>query len=103
MEIIDELEPTARSVYTGAIGYLGFDGSMDLNIAIRTIVVKTGDGVRVRRRRHRGGIRPAGGIRGDDRQGAGDALGDRTRGIESERLIDGFRALVARETGDAIP
>jgi para-aminobenzoate synthetase component 1 len=38
MEIIEELEPTRRSVYTGAIGYLGFDGGMDLNIAIRTIL-----------------------------------------------------------------
>jgi para-aminobenzoate synthetase component 1 len=43
MEIIDELEPTARSVYTGAIGYIGFDGSMDLNIAIRTILVGDGE------------------------------------------------------------
>ena len=38
MEIIDELEPTRRAFYTGAIGYLGFDGSMNLSIAIRTIL-----------------------------------------------------------------
>ena len=42
MQIIDELEPTRRSVYTGAIGYLGFDGGMDLNIAIRTFLVQGG-------------------------------------------------------------
>jgi para-aminobenzoate synthetase component 1 len=39
MEIIDELEPTARSLYTGAVGYIGFDGRLDLNIAIRTLLV----------------------------------------------------------------
>ena len=38
MEIIDELEPNQRNIYTGAIGYLGFDGNLDLNIAIRTIL-----------------------------------------------------------------
>jgi para-aminobenzoate synthetase component 1 len=42
MEIIDELEPTCRSVYTGSIGYLGFNGDMDLNIVIRTVLVKDG-------------------------------------------------------------
>lgn len=42
MEIIDELEPTRRSVYTGSIGYLGFDGGLDLNIVIRTILIKEG-------------------------------------------------------------
>lgn len=42
MEIIDELEPTRRSVYTGSIGYLGFNGDLDLNIAIRTFIVKEG-------------------------------------------------------------
>lgn len=40
MEIIEELEPTKRNIYTGSIGYLGFDGNADLNIVIRTIVVK---------------------------------------------------------------
>lgn len=40
MEIIDELEPTRRSVYTGSVGYIGFDGRMDLNIAIRTVILK---------------------------------------------------------------
>ena len=38
MQIIEELEPHRRGVYCGAIGYVGFDGNMDLNIAIRTLV-----------------------------------------------------------------
>ena len=44
MEIIDELEPTKRGVYTGGIGYLSFSGEMDLNIVIRTFTVKQGRG-----------------------------------------------------------
>ncbi|MBM3703077.1 MAG: hypothetical protein FJW63_08865, partial [Actinobacteria bacterium] len=40
MEIIDELEPTVRSVYTGSAGYIGIDSTMDLNIVIRTFVIK---------------------------------------------------------------
>jgi len=43
MEIIDELEPTRRSVYTGNIGYLSFDGNVDLNIVIRTFIIKDGE------------------------------------------------------------
>jgi anthranilate synthase component I len=42
MEIIDELEPDKRGIYAGAVGYLGFNGDMDLCIAIRTAVVKRG-------------------------------------------------------------
>ncbi len=38
MQIIDELEPTRRAFYTGAIGCIGFDGSMNLSIAIRTLL-----------------------------------------------------------------
>jgi anthranilate/para-aminobenzoate synthase component I len=40
MEILRALEPVARGLYTGSIGRIGFDGSMDLNIAIRTMVVR---------------------------------------------------------------
>ena len=42
MEIIAELEPTSRGAYCGLIGYLGFDGSADLNILIRTITASQG-------------------------------------------------------------
>ncbi len=44
MEIIDELEPQVRHVYTGAIGYLGLHRNLDLNVAIRTAVVADGWG-----------------------------------------------------------
>jgi len=40
MEIIDELEPSKRGIYAGAVGYLGFDGNMDVAIAIRTGIIK---------------------------------------------------------------
>jgi anthranilate synthase component 1 len=42
MQIIDELEPVRRGIYSGAVGYLGFNGDMDVAIAIRTAVVKDG-------------------------------------------------------------
>ncbi len=42
MEIIAELEPVKRGIYSGAVGYLGWDGNMDLAIAIRTAVIKDG-------------------------------------------------------------
>ncbi len=40
MQIISEIEPHARGPYCGAIGYIGFDGAMDMNIAIRTVVLE---------------------------------------------------------------
>jgi para-aminobenzoate synthetase component 1 len=43
MQIIEELEPNRRGVYCGAIGYIGFDGDMDVNIAIRTLVLSRGE------------------------------------------------------------
>lgn len=52
MEIIEELEPTRRGPYCGAMGYIGFDGAMDTNITIRTLIyanhrvyLQTGSGI----------------------------------------------------------
>jgi para-aminobenzoate synthetase component 1 len=42
MEIIAELEPTARGPYCGSLGYVGFDGSADFNILIRTVTAARG-------------------------------------------------------------
>jgi len=42
MEIISELEPTARGPYCGSLGYIGFDGSIDWNILIRTVIASAG-------------------------------------------------------------
>ena len=44
MEIIEELEPTRRGIYTGSIGWIGFDENMELNIVIRTLFAKDGFG-----------------------------------------------------------
>ncbi|WP_299093023.1 aminodeoxychorismate synthase, component I [uncultured Metabacillus sp.] len=44
MEIIEELEPTRRGIYTGSIGWIGYDGNMELNIVIRTLFAKDGYG-----------------------------------------------------------
>jgi len=43
MQIIEQLEPHRRGVYCGSIGYIGFDGNMDTNIAIRTLVNANGE------------------------------------------------------------
>ncbi|MFP3669276.1 aminodeoxychorismate synthase component I [Priestia aryabhattai] len=42
MEIIEELEPVRRGIYTGSIGWIGFNGDMELNIAIRTMIIQDG-------------------------------------------------------------
>jgi len=42
MKIIEELEPVKRGMYTGSIGWFGFNGEVEVNIAIRTMVVKEG-------------------------------------------------------------
>jgi anthranilate synthase component 1 len=42
MEIIEELEPTRRGIYSGAVGYIGWNGNMDTAIAIRTAVIRNG-------------------------------------------------------------
>ena len=44
MEIIEELEPVRRGIYTGSIGWIGFDGDLELNIVIRTLFAKEGIG-----------------------------------------------------------
>jgi len=43
MEIIEELEPNTRGIYCGSIGYIGFNGNMDTNIAIRTLIHSEND------------------------------------------------------------
>ena len=42
MEIIEELEPGRRGLYTGSIGWFGFNGDFELNVVIRTAYIKDG-------------------------------------------------------------
>ncbi len=84
MEIIDELEHHVRGPYTGAIGYLGFDGRADLNVAIRTLVHRDGWC----------GFQVGGGI-----------VADSEPESEYQETLDKARALVAalRDVGSDIP
>ena len=80
MEILAELEPTRRGPYCGSIGYIGFDGSMDTNIVIRTYAIK-GDVVT---------FQAGGGIVADSRPES-----------EYEETLDKARALRAALSGEA--
>ncbi len=74
MEIIDELEPTARGIYTGSIGFIGLDGAACLNIAIRTVIIAA----------HRAFVQTGGGI-----------VADSDPQAEWEETITKARALLA--------
>ena len=88
MEIIDDIEREARGVYSGALGYFGLDGSVDLSIVIRTIVMRPGattigaGGAIVMQ------SDPRGGVRRDPAQGAGADGRDRP-GRDGQRLARG--------------
>jgi anthranilate synthase component 1 len=81
MEIIAELEQQGRGFYTGAMGYLGRDGQMDLNILIRSMMMK--------------------GRQFDFRTGAG-IVADSDPDAELAETVDKARGLLlALENGDA--
>ena len=65
MEIIEELEPVRRGPYTGSFGYIGWNGDLDLNIVIRTLIWCGGKGYSASRCRNCRRFRPGQGIRGN--------------------------------------
>ena len=86
MEIIDELEPTRRGPYAGAVGYFDFAGNMDTCIALRTLVITEGRDSRRRvyaqgRCRRGGRLGAIPGVRRDDQQGPEHAAGNRGGGL----------------------
>jgi para-aminobenzoate synthetase component 1 len=84
MEIIDELEPTARNVYTGSIGWIGVDFDLCLNIAIRTIIIKNNTAF----------VQAGGGIVADSDK---DAEWDETL-TKARALLAGIRAVQRQKT-----
>ena len=86
MQVIDEQETVRRGIYTGSLGYLSFTGGMDLNVAIRTIVVRGG--------------------RAEFHVGAGIVADSDPEGEYQETLVKGRslrEALEAAETRDCAP
>ena len=77
MQLIAELEGERRGVYGGAVGYLGYDGSLDTAIAIRSAVLDRRSDPRPQRRGHRRRQRAGERIRRDRAQGGGHVAGDR--------------------------
>ncbi len=73
--ILDTLEHRPRGIYSGAFGYFGFDGSVDLAMVIRSIVIDREKLDRGRRRRHHRALGPARGARRGQAQGGGSAVG----------------------------
>ena len=71
MEIIEELEPTRRGLYGGAVGYLDFAGDLDTAIAIRTALLRDGVAYVQAGGGHRGRLRPGGRGHGVAQQGGG--------------------------------
>jgi para-aminobenzoate synthetase component 1 len=82
MEIIAELEPTRRGPYCGAIGYIGFDGSMDTSIVIRTYAMKDGSVTF---------------------QAGGGIVADSQPSDEYEETLAKARALIDALSGDGLP
>ena len=70
MEIIDELEPTKRGIYSGAAGYISFQDDMDTAIVLRTAVLEGRHAVRAGGRRDRARLLARGRMAGDAEQAA---------------------------------
>ena len=76
MEIIEELEPTRRGPYTGSMGWIDYNGDMEFNIIIRTMVVKDERRAYSGGSRHRDRFRAGTGILGIPEQSEGAVEGD---------------------------
>ena len=93
MEIIEELEPSRRGIYGGAVGYVSYTGNLDLAIAIRTLVTKRRHDLRAGGRGHRRRQRPGAGVRGVRQQGARGGQRGRDRAARVA-ATDGRQALM---------